>query len=483
MVKKKTSVTTNAVLNVLKTFTSIVFPLITFPYVTRVLGAVSYGKYSFSASIISYIVLIAGLGIGTYATREGNRLREDKEKLKQFINEVYTLNVCSTLFSFIILIFLIAFWTKITPYTSIILILSIQVIATLLGTEWINLIFEEFKFITIRYLICQAISLVFLLVFVKSSEDILLYAMMSVLTNVLASSANFIYIRKHDIHPSVVLNKNVFRHIKPVLLLFSYTVVSMIYINSDITILGILKNDYDVGIYTASSKIFSILKQIVGAAVVVVIPRVSLWIEQGEQQKISTIVNKLSEAIFLFCIPVVIGLFLLSDDITLLVAGQEYSASALPLRILSLAFFFAGFGNVLVNGVLIPFRREKFVLVVTTTSALINIVLNIIFIPNFSYDAAATTTLISEMFVCIICYIYANKIIRIRICNPILNSIVGGIIAAIICTLCRSFIYSYLLRILIAVISSILLYYLFLILRRNNIVYEFSQKIYHKLFL
>jgi len=257
----------------------------------------------------------------------------------------------------------------------------------------------------------------------------------------------------------------------------------MIYINSDITILGILKNDYDVGIYTASSKIFSILKQIVGAAVVVVIPRVSLWIEQGEQQKISTIVNKLSEAIFLFCIPVVIGLFLLSDDITLLVAGQEYSASALPLRILSLAFFFAGFGNVLVNGVLIPFRREKFVLVVTTTSALINIVLNIIFIPNFSYDAAATTTLISEMFVCIICYIYANKIIRIRICNPILNSIVGGIIAAIICTLCRSFIYSYLLRILIAVISSILLYYLFLILRRNNIVYEFSQKIYHKLFL
>ena len=144
MEEKKNSLKVNATLNIIKQVCAIIFPLITFPYVSRTLGVDMYGKINFSNSIVSYITLIAGLGVSSYAIREGARIRDDKVKFERFSNEVFSINIVSTIFSYIVLFFLILLWNKLDSYKSLILILSINVLLTTLGTDWINTVYEDF---------------------------------------------------------------------------------------------------------------------------------------------------------------------------------------------------------------------------------------------------------------------------------------------------------------------------------------------------
>ncbi|HFI0817552.1 TPA: oligosaccharide flippase family protein, partial [Streptococcus suis] len=158
----------NMVLNTIKGITGIIFPLITFPYVSKVLGVTKIGEYNFANSIVSYFILIAGLGISTYAIREGARFRENTKRLQHFANEMFTINVISTIFSYLLLIILLLLVPKFTNYFSLLLILSLQVFFKTVGIEWIYSIFEDYAYITLRSIVFQFISLLLLFIFVKS---------------------------------------------------------------------------------------------------------------------------------------------------------------------------------------------------------------------------------------------------------------------------------------------------------------------------
>ena len=156
-IKKKKSVGINAVLNIIKQCCAIIFPLITFPYASRVLGVENYGKVNFGTSIISYFTLLAGLGITNYAIREGARIRDNKENFSAFVNEVFTINVVTTLISYAALFLTLIFWDKLGSYRVLILIQSLSILFTTIGTDWINSIYEEYAYITIRYVIVHII--------------------------------------------------------------------------------------------------------------------------------------------------------------------------------------------------------------------------------------------------------------------------------------------------------------------------------------
>src|SRR5699024_3325508 len=155
----KKSVGTNIFYNVARTALSIVFPLITFPYITRKLGADAIGRYNFSISIVSYFILIAGLGINTYAVREGTREVSDKKKISKFSNQIFTINIIATLCSYILMTMLIYFIPRFAEYRETILILSLEIICTTVGVNWLFSIYENFKILTIVYFITQCISL------------------------------------------------------------------------------------------------------------------------------------------------------------------------------------------------------------------------------------------------------------------------------------------------------------------------------------
>lgn len=217
---KNKSIKINAFLNTIRSLMTVIFPLITFPYVSRVLSVDGIGKYNFSSSVVSYFLLIAGLGINTYAVREGAKYRDNKEVMTRFIDEIFTINVCSSVIAYLLLFLCLIFSTKLQLYFVCILIYSIQIGFSVIGVEWLFTIYEDFMYITIRSIVFQVISLLLLFLFVRNANDYLNYAAITVFSSVGSNFLNFIKARE-QFRFKLIRNFNWKKHMKPILILFA----------------------------------------------------------------------------------------------------------------------------------------------------------------------------------------------------------------------------------------------------------------------
>ena len=170
------SIKKNAVLSTIKTFISLLLPLITFPYVSRVLQVEAIGRYSFANSIVSYFILIAGLGIGTYGLREGAKIREDRSAISTFASEMYILNIVSSILSILAMHVIIFAVPKLFSYSILIIILGTQIVFLTYGRSWLFSVYEDFQYITIVQLAFNMIALILLFLLVKGPEDIYIYS-------------------------------------------------------------------------------------------------------------------------------------------------------------------------------------------------------------------------------------------------------------------------------------------------------------------
>lgn len=400
--KKFRSVGANAVLNSLKSGLQIIFPLITYPYAYRILHAEGMGKVNYSASIVSYFSLIATLGITTYAVREGAKIRSDYKKFGEFTNEIFSLNVVTTLIAYLIMGICLIIITPLKEYSWLILLQSLSIAFTTIGVEWINTIYEDFLYITIRSIITQIISLILLFVLVRDANDYYLYAFLTVITNGIICVSNWIYCRRY-VHIQLIKNINIKLHLKPILVFFANTVAATIYVNSDITILGLLCGNTTVGIYSLCVKVYSVIKGMLVAIYVVAIPRISFFAGQKDNLSIRDIYTNLIRNIILILLPASVGLIMVSKEIILIIGGSEYINATHTLQILSISLIGAILGGSVTYCLNIPFGNEKINLKATTISAIINISLNFIMIPLFKQNGAAITTVISEFFVFFYC--------------------------------------------------------------------------------
>ncbi len=438
--EKRVSVKKNAILNMIKQLCVIVFPIITFPYVSRVLGAENYGKVDWSRSWADYMTMVAGLGITNYAIREGAKLRGEKKALGTFVNELFTLNICSTVIAYVLICAVSLFYGKLADYLPLVLTLSLATVFTTLGTDWVNSIYEDYAYITLRYIVCSLISVALLFIFVKKREDYGIYAFTNVSGTVLANVFNFYYIRKKwDIHPRFTLSPEVKKHLSVVLIMFSTAVATKIYITSDVTILGIIKDDETVGIYGAATKIYSLVKHLFNAMLIVAIPRISAEIKNGEYKKISAQLNKVLNALLVIALPGTVGLVTLREPIIYAISGEEFLPAEGALLILSIALLFATLACFFVNVIMIPFGMEKKVLKYTVISALINIVLNIILIPFMSEKAAALTTLISEALLFTAGFLETRSKVKLKCAKTVAVSLIGCAGIAVCCILCSNY--------------------------------------------
>ena len=194
---KRKSIAVNAFLNGLRSLLNILFPLITFPYISRKLTVEGIGIYNFSNSIVSYFLMIAALGISNYAIREGAKYRNDKNKIERFSSEVFTINIASTLVAYVLLFLCLIIFSKLHSYILCILIFSLQIFFTTIGTEWIYQIYEDYTYITVRSIIFQIVSIILLFIFVKTPNDYLNYAAITVFSAVGANVLNFIHARQY----------------------------------------------------------------------------------------------------------------------------------------------------------------------------------------------------------------------------------------------------------------------------------------------
>lgn len=482
---KKKSMAVNAFLNGLRSILNIIFPLITFPYVSRVLTVDGIGKYNFSNSFVSYFILLAGLGVSTYAVREGAKYRNNKKRIDKFASEVFTINIFSTIISYLLLFICLLIFYNLRSYLSCILIFSLQIFFTTIGTEWIYTIYEDYAYITIRSIIFQIISIVLLFIFVRNSTDYINYAAITVFSAVGANVLNFITARK-ICKINVILHFNWKKHIIPILIIFASNVAITIYVNSDITLLGLMKSNYVVGIYSVSSKIYSIVQTLLNSLLMVTIPRLAMLYGQKKFREYKSVLSNVINSLVIFIAPASVGLFILSKNIILIISGSKYIRATNSLRILCFALIFSLIAAFLSGCILIPIKREKDVLKGTIVSAILNIIFNIALIPSWDENAAAISTVLAEAVIMFFNLYYSKDIIkpiftsRIFIKN-IVDSIIGCIAVAVICWLTISSYNKLIIQTIICIVLSLLIYIDILILLRNNFMLNTINNIKYKI--
>lgn len=453
----------NAFLNGLRSVLNIIFPIITFPYVSRVLSVGELGKYNWSNSFVSYFLLIAGLGIATYAVREGAKLRNDRNEISAFASQVFSINILSTVVSYILLFLCVLIFPKVQNYSACIYIFSIQIVFT-----------------TLRSIVFKILSIVMLFVFVRRPGDYLNYAGITVFSAVGSNVLNYLHAKKFCTI-RFTFNIDWQEHLKPILIIFASSVATTIYLSLDTTLLGLINNNYVVGIYSVSTKMYNIVKQLIAAILTVTIPRFALLWGRHRYREYRKLLLQISDALALISIPAAVGVYMLAPQIVILLSSTKYIRAVSSLRLLCPALIFSIFSWIFTSCVLIPAKRENKVLIITVQSAVVNLALNLLLMPSLKENAAAITTSLSEAISMFLGMYYSRDIIKglykSGFWKEIFTYILGAISIVIICFAGDVLFDSTVMVILFDVVLFIVEYALILIGLKNKFALDVLERV------
>lgn len=391
----------NTLYNLIRAGAQIIFPLITFPYISRVLSTENIGKINFGNSIISYVSLIASLGVSTYAIRECSRVKNEKDKLNNISSQIFSINIISTVLAYLVLAIVLIAARPLDNYRVLICIQSANVIFGTLGADWINSSMEDFKYITIRTLTFQIIAIASMFIFVHKPSDYMIYAIISVLSTSGANICNIFY-RKKYCKISFTLKMNIRKHLKPIILVFAMILSQTIFCNSDITMLGLMKGDHEVGLYSTSVKIYNIVNTMIASIAWVVMPQMSYNFGKNNYSEVNRILRYSLNFIVSIGLPCIIGINMLCPEILEIVAGKKYLGATDSLHILTIALTVSLIAGIVVNIILLPSMKEDVCLKACAWAAVVNIISNYIFIPKYGLNAAAATTVLAQLITLII---------------------------------------------------------------------------------
>lgn len=464
----------NAALNMTKTVMSLVFPLITFPYTSRVLGPAFLGKVHFAQSVVSYFSLVASLGISAYAVRESARLRNDKNALSVFIKEIFSINMISTVAAYVLFVAALFAVPVLESYRPLLCVCASSILFATLGLDYLYTGLEEFKYITIRSVGFQILSLVLLFVFVRSQDDYLKYVAVSVVSSAGSNILNFFHARHFiDFRAKA---QNLKKHLKPVFTLFAMSAAVSIYTVLDTTMLGFLKGDEAVGIYTAATKINRMVVMMITSATAVLLPRLSYYAGR-DQSEFFRLANKAVQFVVLFSVPCAAGLFILAEPVIVLFSGGGFLPSVPVMKIMNAVIVMISISGLLGSQFFISVGKEKLTLVSVIAGAAVNFTLNMILIPLYGAVGAAVATVVAECTVTEIQLVAGRKYFKGRKNSVHATKVCISAVAMSACvfSVCKFF-SSFALKIIFGFFSGIFSYGLCLWLLKDGLFSELFRQ-------
>lgn len=408
------SVKVNYILNLINTGTQMLFPLITFPYVCRVIEADGIGQINFFQSIISYISLFTCLGIPMYAIREIARDRSDVVQMNRTAMEILLLHSMLTLVGYAIVAILCLTVPQIQVNIPLFLILSLTIFFTAIGCEWFYQGIEDFKYITIRGLIIKTVSVVLLFILVKSKTDLLYYGCYTVFGVLGGNIFNFFRLRKYIHRKNIIFSElHIKRHIKPVLKVFSFSVVTSIYLQLNTVLLGILKNALAVGYFAAATKVMQMLLTMSACLGSVMMPRASHLIAENREDEFNRLIQKSYDFTLAIALPMTIGLIFCAPSLITALCGVKFEHSILPSQIIAPIILMVAISNVFGIQVLFPKGKINVVTLCCGIGAVADLILNLCLIPFFSYIGTSIAYLGAEVATTVSMYFIGRKYIPI----------------------------------------------------------------------
>lgn len=432
--QRKKSVKVNFIMNAILNMSSFIFPLITFPYVSRVLSPTGYGKVSFATSVISYFVIIAQLGVPTYGIRACAKVRDDEDQLNQTVQEIFVISVIMCALTYVLFFLSMLFVPRFREDKILFLIVSSSILFYTIGVEWLYKALEKYSYITIRSILFKFVALLAMFLMVRSEADYVIYGGISIFGAAASNVMNFMYL-PHVMKLKPAHRYELKKHLKPIAIFFGMSCATTIYVHLDSVMLGFMKTDADVGYYNVAIKTKMILVSVITSLGTVLLPRVSYYIQNKMVEEFKVITKKALNFVIILSIPLTLYFILYAPESVYFLAGKEYEASIIPMMIIVLTLPFIGMTNIMGIQILVPMGREKDVLYSEIAGAVVDLILNCLLIPKFASAGAAMGTLMAEIAVWIVQYralkeevIPAYKSIHYR---SIFLALIGGGIASI----------------------------------------------------
>lgn len=459
---KKTS--KNFLYNIIYQIFILIIPLVTTPYISRVLGVNNIGVYSYTYSIVYYFMLCAMLGINNYGARIIAKNENNFEKRSIDFWHIYFLQFILT--NFMILVYIIFIALVQYEYKKVMLIQGIYLLSVIFDINWLFFGIEKFKITISRNIIIKLFSLVLIFLFVKSNNDLLKYIFIMSISTFTSQIYLWLHLKKYVIKTKIVL-KEILKHLKPCLILFIPVIAYSIYRVMDKIMIGFLSNTIELGNFESAEKIISIPLSFITALGTVMLPHMSKVKDKDYLKEIMSTF----ELCFCVIIPMAIGLFIISDDFSLLFFGENFSKSGNIIKLLSPTIIFSAVANVIRTNYLIPKEKDIIYVKSTIIGAILNFFINLFFINLFGAYGACIGTIIAEFIVMSYQVIKTRKNIDYKnVLSLFEKYLFKTLIMAIIIIIVSFFIRNGIIRIAIQVILGGFTY---LFLNYNFLIYNF----------
>lgn len=477
------SIKSNYIYNLINTVTQLLFPLITYPYVTRVLGYELFGNVNFLNSIISYITLGTSLGIPIYGIREVAKVKDNPQKMSHVTLEILLLHLTLSLIGYFVVAGFSIFDPRVSESSTAFLILSITIIFSALGCNWFYQGVEDFKYITIRSIIVKVVSLVLLFVLVKSKEDVLWYCGYLVFGVLGGNIFNFIRLKKYiKIKDLKWLELRPFIHLKAVLNVFVLSFLASLYQNLNTVVLGYVKGDGSVAFYSIALRLVLIASSILNSFTYVLIPRLSEYNEKGDNSSFAILAQKSWDINIMISLPLSIGIILLSPDLIHIFSTVEFDPAIVTMRLLAFLVLITSLSSVLGLQVLYSLGQIGIQIRSAIVGAVVNFTLLFFLTKSMGENGAAISYILAEFSVLITMSLIGRRIIPIKyIKTSHFKYIFSSLIMSIIVLLLNRLTLNIYIRFIIVAITGACVYMSVLYLMRdtllNEIILTLKQKI------
>lgn len=410
MSKKLSSSKKNFIYNSLYQILLLIVPLVTTPYITRVLGASEIGLYSYSHAIAYYFVICIMLGLNSYGNRTIAFVRDDKEKLSKTFSEIYTMQTIVSIFAIIIYVLYALFLSN----NLMTWVMLIYVVSAAFDINWLFFGLEKFKLTALRSSTIKILSMLSIFLFVKTENDVLIYALISVLGSLLSQLILWFYLKKEVTFKRVSF-RAALKHLKPNLVLFIPIIAISLYKMMDKIMLGAMSDLEQVGFYESTEKFIQVPLALVTSLGLVMMPKISNLVANNNHEEGKKYIEKsLYFAMFMSSV-MCFGIMAVAKDFVPWYYGPGFEPCVALLQILMPSCIFLAIANVVRTQHLIPYKYDSVFIYSVVSGAIVNLVANSILIPFLGASGAAIGTLIAEASVCIMQLVLARKHLKIWI--------------------------------------------------------------------
>lgn len=449
----------NFIYNAILTMSGYIFPLMVYPYVSRVLGVANIGACNFVDSIVEYFTILSMMGMNTIGIREIAKCKNDQQKLDNVFSQLFSLNTLTTITAIIILIIATNIVPKFAPYKDLLYIGVGKLFFNYMLINWFFQGLENFKYIAARTIFVKILFVISVFLFVKTETDVKLYYFLVALTWAGNGIINFIYAKKYvSFNFTLKINKAI---IGSFFILGVYWFMNSMYTTLNVAFLGFATNDIEVGYYTTANKLLTVIMTMFTALTSVMVPRVSVALKSNDNSEAKALIRKAINALMLFAIPLIFFVFPFSQELIYLMSGKGYEGATTPLQIMTPLFFLVGYDQIIVLQTLLPMGKDKDILRNSILAASVGIISNIFLTLNFGKNGSAIVLILAELSVLLSSQFCVTKYLGLKIpFKLIIKHIIGFSPIIIICYVIKYFINSYVISLIVS--ASIICCYIFL---------------------